>query len=108
MPAPVRLAHRVAELFGCSRADAEQYIQNGWVSVDGHVVEAPQHLVSGEQVELDPMRAWKRWNPPPSCCTSRRLRCNRRSQARRRTGHPATRWADDHSGCASCSATSSA
>ena len=26
MPDPVRLAHRVAELAGCSRADAEQYI----------------------------------------------------------------------------------
>ena len=35
MPDPVRLAHLVAELAGCSRADAEQYIQNGWVSVDG-------------------------------------------------------------------------
>ena len=35
MPDPVRLAHRLAELAGCSRADAEQYIQNGWVSVDG-------------------------------------------------------------------------
>lgn len=54
MSAPVRLAHRVAELFGCSRAEAEQYIQNGWVSVDGRVVEAPQHLVSGERVERDP------------------------------------------------------
>src|SRR5688500_9848858 len=54
MSAPVRLAHRVAELFGCSRAEAEQYIQNGWVSVDGRVVEAPQHLVSGERVERGP------------------------------------------------------
>jgi 23S rRNA pseudouridine2604 synthase len=52
MPDPVRLAHRVAELAGCSRAEAEQYIQNGWVSVDGRVVEAPQHPVSGEHVTL--------------------------------------------------------
>jgi hypothetical protein len=27
---PVHLAHRVSELFGCSRAEAEQYIRNGW------------------------------------------------------------------------------
>jgi 23S rRNA pseudouridine2604 synthase len=54
MSAPVRLAHRVAELSGCSRAEAEQYIQNGWVTIDGRVVEAPQHPVSGERVELDP------------------------------------------------------
>jgi 23S rRNA pseudouridine2604 synthase len=52
MTEPVRLAHRVAELVGCTRADAEQYIQNGWVSVDGRVVEAPQHPVSDEQVTL--------------------------------------------------------
>jgi len=52
MPEPVRLAHRVAELAGCSRADAEQYIQNGWVSVDGRVVEAPQHPVTDEHVTL--------------------------------------------------------
>ncbi len=54
MPDPVRLAHRVAELVGCTRADAEQYIQNGWISVDGRVVEAPQHPVAGEQVQLHP------------------------------------------------------
>ena len=47
-----RLAHRLAELAGCSRADAELYIQNGWVSVDGHVVEAPNHPVEGERITL--------------------------------------------------------
>ncbi|GAB3332239.1 rRNA pseudouridine synthase [Marilutibacter aestuarii] len=54
MPDPVRLAHRVAELFRCSRADAEQYIRNGWVSVDGQVVESPQHPVAEATVELHP------------------------------------------------------
>lgn len=54
MSAPVRLSHRVCELFGLSRAEAEQFIQNGWVSVDGHVIEAPQHKVTVEHVELDP------------------------------------------------------
>jgi 23S rRNA pseudouridine2604 synthase len=52
MPEPVRLAHRVVELTGCSRADAELYIQNGYVSVDGRVVEAPNHPIAGEQVTL--------------------------------------------------------
>lgn len=54
MPDPVRLSRRVAELAGCSRADAERYIENGWVSVDGVVVEAPQHPVANERVELHP------------------------------------------------------
>ena len=54
MSEPIRLARRVAQLCGCTRADAEQYIRNGWVSVDGQVVEAPQHPVTDERVELDP------------------------------------------------------
>ncbi|MCA1714598.1 MAG: rRNA pseudouridine synthase [Gammaproteobacteria bacterium] len=54
MPDPVRLAKRVADLARCSRAEAEQYIQGGWVTVDGQVVEAPQQLVSTETVEIDP------------------------------------------------------
>ena len=52
MPDPVRLAHRVAEVAACSRGDAELYIQNGWVQVDGRVIEAPNHPVSDEVVTL--------------------------------------------------------
>ena len=52
MPDSIRLARRVAELVGCTRAQAEQYIQNGWVTVDGRVVEAPQQPVVDERVEL--------------------------------------------------------
>ena len=37
----VRLAKRVAEQFGCSRADATHYIEGGWISVDGVVSELP-------------------------------------------------------------------
>ncbi|UPG85364.1 rRNA pseudouridine synthase [Luteibacter aegosomatis] len=54
MTAPLRLAQRVCERFGVSRADAEQFIRNGWVSVDGVVIELPQHRVTDERVELDP------------------------------------------------------
>ena len=52
MTEPVRLSRRVTELFTCSRADAERYIRNGWVSVDGVVVETPQQRVTTERVEL--------------------------------------------------------
>ena len=54
MSDPHRLAKRVADLAGCSRSDAEHYIRNGWVRVDGRVVEDPAHPVSGEVVTLDP------------------------------------------------------
>ena len=46
----VRLAKRVAELKACSRAEAERYIEGGWVSVNGEVVELPQHRVSEHDV----------------------------------------------------------
>lgn len=54
MSEPIRLARRVAEIAGCSRSEAEQYIQGGWVRVDGRIVELPQHPVSSETVSLDP------------------------------------------------------
>lgn len=54
MTEPVRLARRVVELTGCSRSEAELYVQGGWVTVDGVVVEAPQHPVTAETVALLP------------------------------------------------------
>lgn len=54
MTEPVRLSKRVAELAGCSRSEAEQYVQGGWVRVDGIVVEEPQFKVTDQQVALDP------------------------------------------------------
>lgn len=52
MSEPVRLDKRLAEQLPCSRADAQQYIEGGWVSVDGEIVEEPQTLVSTQTVEL--------------------------------------------------------
>ena len=42
MTEPIRLSKRVADLAGCSRRDAELYIEGGWVQVNGLVVEEPQ------------------------------------------------------------------
>ena len=51
----VRLAKRVAELRGCSRAEAERYIAGGWVTVDGALVEDPATRVSpGQAVAVLP------------------------------------------------------
>ncbi|MDB5889965.1 MAG: RNA-binding [Polaromonas sp.] len=52
MTEPVRLAKRVAEILGCSRREAEQYIEGGWISVDGVVIEEPQHRVAEHRVEV--------------------------------------------------------
>ena len=48
-----RLAKRVAEIVPCSRREAEQYIEGGWVSVNGQVVEEPMFRVSNHKVEID-------------------------------------------------------
>lgn len=48
----MRLDRRLAQLVGCSRAEAQQYIEGGWVSVDGEVVEESQMLVDDQRVEL--------------------------------------------------------
>lgn len=53
MSEPIRLAKRVVELLGCSRQEAEQYIQGGWVLVDGEVVDEPQFKVLDQRVQLD-------------------------------------------------------
>jgi 23S rRNA pseudouridine2604 synthase len=54
MTEPVRLSKRVAAMVPCSRREAEQYIEGGWVRVDGVIVEEPQARVSDAQrVEID-------------------------------------------------------
>lgn len=100
MSEPVRLAKRVADLAHCSRIEAEQYIKGGWVSVDGHVVEEPQHMVSIEEVvELDPTAQLEAVEPatillhkPVGFDTI----SGRRPAAALVT--PETRWAEDPSG----------
>ncbi len=50
-----RLSKRVMQLRGCSRSEAEQTIEGGWVQVDGVVVEEPPRRVWPEQVvTVDP------------------------------------------------------
>ena len=48
-----RLAKCIAALKNCSRREAEQYIEGGWVRVDGQVVEEPQFRVVEQTVEID-------------------------------------------------------
>lgn len=50
----VRLAKRLAEMLSCSRREAEQYIEGGWVTVDGVVVEEPQFRVQSQTIVLSP------------------------------------------------------
>ena len=49
-----RLSKRVMQIKGCSRKEAEQYIEGGFVTVNGTVVEEPAHRVDQQTVALDP------------------------------------------------------
>jgi len=46
--AALRLARRLAQETGCSRNEAQQYIEGGWVLVDGEVCEEPGMRVTPE------------------------------------------------------------
>lgn len=54
MTESVRLAKRLAEMLACSRRDAEQYIEGGFVTVNGVVVEEPQARVQNQAIALLP------------------------------------------------------
>ena len=99
MTEPVRLARRVVEITGCTRSEAERYVQGGWVTVDGVVVEAPQHPVTVEDVALLPdarpdpaepatmlLHKPAGYDPGPGANPAEALLV------------PANRWADDPSG----------
>lgn len=50
-----RLSKVVAAQVPCSRSEAERYIAEGWVRVDGQLVDQPQHRVTAaHRVEVDP------------------------------------------------------
>ncbi len=49
-----RLAKRVAAMVPCSRSEAEQYIQGGWVKVNGQIVEEPMFRIQDQTITIDP------------------------------------------------------
>ena len=55
-PAPegIRLSKHVAALLNCSRREAEQIIEGGWVQVNGQMVEEPMARVLNQTVTVDP------------------------------------------------------
>lgn len=55
MTTSIRLAKHIAELVPCSRREADQYIEGGWVKVDGQIVEEPGYrLMTHQSVDLNP------------------------------------------------------
>jgi len=95
MTTPLRLDKRLAAQLHCSRAQARHYIEGGWVSVDGVVVEAPQTLVAGQTVTLAAGASSEPAEPAtlllnkPAGCTAEEMSALLREDAR---------FADDASG----------
>jgi len=50
----VRLSKRLIDLTGCSRREAQLYIEGGWVLVNGAIIDEPQFAITDQQVELRP------------------------------------------------------
>lgn len=52
--ATTRLNKRMAELGLCSRREADAWVENGWVKVNGRVAEMGQQVSPTDRIEVDP------------------------------------------------------
>jgi len=97
MSEPIRLSRRVVELTGCSRNEAEQYVQGGWVRVDGVVVEQPQFKITGQEVTID---AGAKLEPaePATLLLHKPGQSDLEGEAGLALLLPANRWTEDASG----------
>ncbi|MDK4650518.1 rRNA pseudouridine synthase [Kingella kingae] len=53
MTEPIRLSKRMAELKICSRREADSYIEQGWVKVNGAVAVLGQKVLPNDHIDLD-------------------------------------------------------
>lgn len=96
MTEPVRLSKRIIELLGCSRREAELYIEGGWVTVDDVMVDKPQFMVVEQKVELLPGASATPIDPVTLLLHQPAAVGN--DDERRLLLTPATRWSEDPSG----------
>ena len=104
MTEPVRLAKRLAEMLPCSRSEAEQYIEGGFVTVDGVVVEEPQFRVLNQKIELSPDASLLALTPvtlllhKPACYEAGLGAADGKTPAAAQLLTAASRWTGDRSG----------
>lgn len=94
-----RLSKRLIQQTSCSRREAELYIEGGWVTVDGQVVEEPQHPVRDERIELLP-GARAETQPPVTLLLHKPVGvgCGLGANSAQQLLNHAHRWAEDASG----------
>ena len=94
MTDPIRLSKRLIEVIGCSRREAELYIEGGWVTADGVVVEEPQFKVAEQRVELLPGAVLAPIEPVTLLL---HVPSGHNPERAAESISPATHWADDGS-----------
>lgn len=52
-PGAVRINKRIADMGMCSRREADEWVENGWVTVNGEVATMGQNVVPGDRIEID-------------------------------------------------------
>jgi 23S rRNA pseudouridine2604 synthase len=67
---PVRLNKRMAELGMCSRREADEWIANGWVKVNGKPAEMGVKVTPSDRIEIDKGPRASRPTRSPSSSTS--------------------------------------
>lgn len=94
-----RLSKRLIQQIACSRREAELYIENGWVTVDGVVVEEPQFPVQNQQIALLP-GAKAETQPPITLLLNKPagLGCGLGANSCQQLLAHAYRWSEDASG----------
>ena len=94
-----RLSKRLIQQTSCSRREAELYIEGGWVTVDGQVIEEPQHPVRDERIELLP-GARAETQPPVTLLLHKPVGvgCGLGANSAQQLLNHAHRWAEDASG----------
>ena len=101
-----RLSKHVAHLMRCSRREAEQYIEGGWVSVNGKVVEEPMARITNQTVAVDPHASLMTLTdvtlllhkPPGFETMAAPGEANKRVKPAHQLLLPANHWAQDASG----------
>jgi len=101
-----RLSKLVAQLMRCSRREAEQYIEGGWVSVNGKVIEEPMVRVTHQAVVVDPHASLMTLTdvtlllhkPPGFEAMAAPGEAGKRVKPAQQLLLPATHWAQDPSG----------
>jgi 23S rRNA pseudouridine2604 synthase len=52
-PGAVRINKRMADMGLCSRREADEWVENGWVRVNGEVAVMGQNVVPGDRIDVD-------------------------------------------------------